>query len=263
MAMGEPAQGSGASLTEREKATLRLLLAGHDAKSIARTLDLSVHTVNERLRDARRKLGVSSSREAARWLAEREEDAPEKLRDMPIRVSGEAPAMASSDSSQRRHHGVHRLAWLSGGMLIMSLVIAAIAAVALHTPATPSAQTPMPSPAASAVHAEGLEAARQWLALTDQAKWEASWQSAGAMFRTQVTSDRWAGMVKPVRGPLGAVSLRSFQSATKTKTLPGAPDGDYEVLKFQTDFAQRSGATETVILAREGTGWRVVGYLIQ
>jgi hypothetical protein len=148
-------------------------------------------------------------------------------------------------------------------MLIMSLVIAAIAAVALHTPATPSAQTPMPSPAASAVHAEGLEAARQWLALTDQAKWEASWQSAGAMFRTQVTSDRWAGMVKPVRGPLGAVSLRSFQSATKTKTLPGAPDGDYEVLKFQTDFAQRSGATETVILAREGTGWRVVGYLIQ
>lgn len=30
------------TLTEREKATLRLLLAGHDAKSIARTQDLSV-----------------------------------------------------------------------------------------------------------------------------------------------------------------------------------------------------------------------------
>ena len=48
------------ALLEREKDVLRLLLVGHDAKSIARHLDLSTHVVNERLRDARRKLGVSS-----------------------------------------------------------------------------------------------------------------------------------------------------------------------------------------------------------
>ena len=53
------------ALSAREKEALRLLLAGHDAKSTARSLGLSVHTVNEHLRDARRKLGVSSSREAA------------------------------------------------------------------------------------------------------------------------------------------------------------------------------------------------------
>src|SRR6476619_427904 len=54
------------ALTEKEKQTLRLIVRGHDAKSTARELGLSVHTVNERLRDARRKLEVSSSREAAR-----------------------------------------------------------------------------------------------------------------------------------------------------------------------------------------------------
>ncbi len=53
-------------ITEREEAVLRLLVQGHEAKSIAATLGLSVHAVNERLRDARRKLGASSSREAAR-----------------------------------------------------------------------------------------------------------------------------------------------------------------------------------------------------
>lgn len=58
------------ALTEREKETLRLLAAGHDAKSAAVQLGLSVHTVNERLRAARRKLGVSSSRAAARRLLE-------------------------------------------------------------------------------------------------------------------------------------------------------------------------------------------------
>lgn len=55
-------------LSDREKQILRLLAHGHDAKSAARMLDVSIHTVNERLRDARRKLGVSSSREAARLL---------------------------------------------------------------------------------------------------------------------------------------------------------------------------------------------------
>jgi len=58
-------RNSVSTLTDREKETLRLLLSGHDAKSIARELGLSVHTVNERLRDARRRLHVSSSREAA------------------------------------------------------------------------------------------------------------------------------------------------------------------------------------------------------
>jgi DNA-binding CsgD family transcriptional regulator len=61
-------KGDVQSLSDRERETLRLLGRGHDAKSIASTLDLSVHTVNERLREVRRKLGVSSSREAARLL---------------------------------------------------------------------------------------------------------------------------------------------------------------------------------------------------
>lgn len=55
-------------LSERERQALRLLASGHDGKSIAAALDISVHTVNERLREARRKIGVSSSREAARLL---------------------------------------------------------------------------------------------------------------------------------------------------------------------------------------------------
>jgi DNA-binding CsgD family transcriptional regulator len=50
------------ALNEREKQALRLLLDGHDAKSAAVTLGLSVHTINEYLRQARRKLGVTSSR---------------------------------------------------------------------------------------------------------------------------------------------------------------------------------------------------------
>lgn len=69
------------TLTDTEKETLRLIVRGHDAKSTARALDLSVHTINERLRDARRKLEVSSSREATRRLFAHEKGTPEKLGD--------------------------------------------------------------------------------------------------------------------------------------------------------------------------------------
>lgn len=48
---------------------MRLLVQGHDIKSIARALAITPTAANERLRTARQKLGVSSSREAARILA--------------------------------------------------------------------------------------------------------------------------------------------------------------------------------------------------
>src|SRR3990167_863943 len=67
------------TLTEKEKQTLRLVVRGYDAKSMARYLGLSIHTVNERLRYARRKMEVSSSREAARILLDKEGGGPKPL----------------------------------------------------------------------------------------------------------------------------------------------------------------------------------------
>ena len=75
-------------LTDKEKETLRLIVRGHDAKSMASELDLSVHTINERLRVARRKLGVTSSREAARLLFESEGGTYENLAGKDLGTTG-------------------------------------------------------------------------------------------------------------------------------------------------------------------------------
>jgi TonB family protein len=112
-------QGLG-SLSERERETLRLLVRGHDSKSIASVLGLSIHTVNERLRDARRKLGVSSSREAARLLLAYEGGAAEKPGDEEIGVAA-APVdredrVRLSEPAGARHPLVY--AFLGGIMLI-------------------------------------------------------------------------------------------------------------------------------------------------
>ena len=61
-------------LTEREREVLRLLAQGYDIKTAALELSISASAVSDRLRQARRKLGVSSSREAARVLMAHESD---------------------------------------------------------------------------------------------------------------------------------------------------------------------------------------------
>lgn len=55
-------------LTPKELEALALIAQGHDAKSAAHELSVSSHTIYERLRRAREKLGASNSRAAARLM---------------------------------------------------------------------------------------------------------------------------------------------------------------------------------------------------
>lgn len=59
-------------LTEGQKECLRLFHARWEIKDIARKIDRSTVTVNQRLASARRHLGVQRSSEAARLLADHE-----------------------------------------------------------------------------------------------------------------------------------------------------------------------------------------------
>lgn len=255
-------------LTEREKETLRLLLVGHDAKSIAHHLGLSVHTVNERLRDARRKLGVSSSREAARRLVRLEGHPPKSLADKDLGVAPEARNPHPDAGSYKGRGMGHPLAWLGGGMVIMSLITLAFAMSASFHAASGTAQSPNPAlqpvaAVATAPDPAAAASARGWVALLDAARWADSWNAAGTVFRSSISSAQWGVMAAGVRNPLGAVSSRTLLRDTRTSTLPGAPAGDYEVLQFRTVFAHRSDAIETVVLSHESAGWKVNGYFVK
>src|SRR3954454_12778284 len=115
------------ALTEKEKQTLRLLLSGHEAKSMARHLGLSVHTVNERLRDARRKLSASSSKEAARMLRQAEGAGPESFGDAPIGGAGAEPAGHQGDRPGAGSSAKLRKAWAIGGLAMIALALVALA----------------------------------------------------------------------------------------------------------------------------------------
>lgn len=135
-------------LTPRQKEILRLLFGGFDTKSIARELDISVHTVTEHLREARRHLGVSNSREAARILGQAEATPPNNMGPSTIGVGG--PTEASSSLVQPSTNW--RLVYL--GALIMILLATAAIALTLSNDETHSQANDPASESASASLAE-------------------------------------------------------------------------------------------------------------
>lgn len=86
-----------ARLSDREKECLRLLLAPMRPKDIAHALNLSVHTVNGHLQQARRKLGATDSLSAARML--RRSEAPLKNEGVNILVSENASSLMQGNEA--------------------------------------------------------------------------------------------------------------------------------------------------------------------
>ena len=111
-------------LTPRQKEVLRLLQSGFDTKSIARELDISVHTVIEHLREARRHLGVSNSREAARMLGQAEAGPPKIMGRSDIGVGSQGPETTSVVQSSTNQ----TLVYLGAAIMIL-LATAALALI--------------------------------------------------------------------------------------------------------------------------------------
>lgn len=251
------------ALTEKEKQTLRLLLEGHDAKSMARHLDLSVHTINERLRDARRKLSVSTSKEAARLLRQREA-VPQSLGDARF---GDAPPPPIDQRSGQpsTKPPPPRAAWAIGGLAMIPFLVTLLALsmpgqppqAGPQTPATPAASTR--EAVAPAKETAATRAASAWLALLDDARWQESWAATGQSFQSLNTVAAWQAASEQARVPLGRMLSRQLLSEAD---VPAPPKG-YCMVRFRTDFENRRDAIETVSLDREGGNWKVVGVYIE
>jgi Protein of unknown function (DUF4019) len=112
--------------------------------------------------------------------------------------------------------------------------------------------------------AAAQKATEAWLALVDSGKYAESWDQAAELFKKQVTKEQWAKAADAARSPLGRLDSRKLSSAEYSKTLPGAPDGEYVVIQFQSAFANKKSAVETLAPMKDKDGrWRVSGYHIK
>jgi serine/threonine protein kinase len=109
-----------------------------------------------------------------------------------------------------------------------------------------------------------IEPAQAWLRDIDNGNYAQSWTNAAALFQSAVTPEKLAEALQQVRKPLGSLISRKVKSAQETTSLPGVPDGRYIVMQFETAFANKKSAIETVTFMLEKDGqWRPAGYFIK
>lgn len=109
-----------------------------------------------------------------------------------------------------------------------------------------------------------VHATKAWLELIDSGGYDKSWKAAAPYFKSAVSKAKWARALKAVRAPLGTVLTREIKSINYATELPGAPDGKYVVVQFDTAFAHKLHATETATTMLDHDGvWKPVGYYIK
>jgi len=286
--------GGLSELTEREKDVLRLLAASHDAKSAAAKLGLSVHTINERLRTARQKLGVSSSRAAARLLAEAEGSAPKTFVNKDFGEAAAPPAIDNATPPAQPPGS--RQGWLIGGLLMSVVAITFMIALTGRPAVVPepsagarppepvvtpqsspaTAETsgaavrrqpqmgadPVPVPEAVGPRAAPPEAAAHalsWLALMDQGDWTETWRAASPTFQSRTSQDAWktrAAQLNRPAGPLDRVQQYAVRSASPTSSDAGGS----VLVQYQATSPTGARLLETVALVQDGQTWKVSAY---
>jgi hypothetical protein len=108
------------------------------------------------------------------------------------------------------------------------------------------------------------DSANRWLEQVDGGDYASSWETAAPLFKQAVSQVQWAQMLQAKRAPLGKVLSRTVKSAVYTTTLPGAPDGQYVVIVYESSFEHKKSAVETVTPSLGNDGqWRVSGYFIR
>jgi Protein of unknown function (DUF4019) len=131
---------------------------------------------------------------------------------------------------------------LVASLLLLGPPTQALAQAGPAKPSTVTAVTPTPD-----------DRARQWLVLVDDKNYAQSWNEASKAFQSRQKTDAWAAEAAAKRTPLGAVASRDLKSIDLSRN-------DTVVIRYDTEFAHKAQAVETVTLDFENGGWSVTDY---
>lgn len=109
-----------------------------------------------------------------------------------------------------------------------------------------------------------VQAAQAWLSLMDNGNYSNCWTGASAIVQGAVNEAAWETAMNTFRKPLGLLISRHLKSAQPLTELPGAPDGQYVLMQFDSSFVNKKTGVETVTFTLEKDGtWRSAGYFIK
>jgi hypothetical protein len=120
----------------------------------------------------------------------------------------------------------------------------------------------MPKAVASAENEvdSALALSKTWIGQIDAGHYDESYQFGCDEMHNKVPSDRWAIVLKALRGPWGPVTSRKQISHVYKGTGFEGTSGEFMVITYDSSFTKVNAATEVVVLKWEGGKWRGAGY---
>ncbi len=108
-------------------------------------------------------------------------------------------------------------------------------------------------------------AAIHYLSIVDNQVYGASWLASGHLTRDLIPQEIWAEGIRAVRMRLGVVKARKVHNFRTTTTLPGGTEGNFMIIYYQTQFANKPNAVEQVTLIMQPPLglWHVISYSIE
>jgi uncharacterized protein DUF4019 len=113
---------------------------------------------------------------------------------------------------------------------------------------------------------EELAAQRQamgFLVYLDDGRFADSYAYTGTLLRAQADRELFSSQVQKARAGTGALQARELIDAAYNTNVEGAPAGQYVILHYHSNFANRQDTVETITLALAKGYWRVDGYYIK
>ena len=110
---------------------------------------------------------------------------------------------------------------------------------------------------------EAMSAAKEWLVLIDAREYSESWDNAASLFQKAMTKEQWIEVLNGLLPSYGKLIQREVISSKHYTELPGAPDGEYVVIQFNSSFENKKECIETVTPMKDDGKWKVSGYYIK
>jgi hypothetical protein len=90
-----------------------------------------------------------------------------------------------------------------------------------------------------------------------------AWQEFTTIARAIKNEEQWRHLHKALRTTYGSLGKRALRSVVRPERYPMLPDGRFAIVQFDTSFAHKQAAIETVVLALGQDGaWRIHDYII-
>jgi len=108
------------------------------------------------------------------------------------------------------------------------------------------------------------DASIAWLTLLDEGQYEASWEQASGIFRSEVKKSNWLDLVEGLRKPLGSFRGRALRSVIAITDPVDSPEGEFILMTFDAGFELRQDMIETLTMFQGADGtWQTAGYFIK